>query len=242
VPHRVAEPALAVQIETKKFHRLRVFDHQLTNGSSPNVGTLLAANEGSAPDQYALGELYEVGFPGSVDQCEETAVMWYLLAAKQGHPNAQVAIARCYLSGTGVKIDLPLGMKWLQHAARLGQVDAQHSLAIAYSNGQGWIEQNDTKALYWSRRAAEQGHVEATANAACFLSQGLGAAKDAREAVRLWRIAAEKGSARAQYNLGLYLHDGVGVTRDFSESVRWMEKAAAQGLPIAQTTLAKMLG
>jgi hypothetical protein len=41
VPRRVAEPAFAVQIETKIIHYLRVSNQQLTDTPSPNVGTLL---------------------------------------------------------------------------------------------------------------------------------------------------------------------------------------------------------
>jgi len=41
VPRRVAEPAFAVQIETKIIHYWRVSNQQLTDTPSPNVGTLL---------------------------------------------------------------------------------------------------------------------------------------------------------------------------------------------------------
>jgi hypothetical protein len=46
VPRRVAEPAFAVQIETKIIHYLRVSNQQLTDTPSPNVGTLLVVLHG----------------------------------------------------------------------------------------------------------------------------------------------------------------------------------------------------
>jgi len=41
VPRRVAEPAVQVQIETKKIHRFQITDQLLTDDPSLNVGTLL---------------------------------------------------------------------------------------------------------------------------------------------------------------------------------------------------------
>jgi hypothetical protein len=47
VLRRVAEPAIAVQIETKKIHHLCVSHQQFTEAKRQNVGTLLTPNKTS---------------------------------------------------------------------------------------------------------------------------------------------------------------------------------------------------
>jgi hypothetical protein len=44
VLRRVAEPAIAVQIETKKIHHLCVSHQQFTEAKRQNVGTLLTVS------------------------------------------------------------------------------------------------------------------------------------------------------------------------------------------------------
>jgi TPR repeat protein len=63
---------------------------------------------------------------------------------------------------------------------------------------------------------------------------GTGVAKDAAEAVRLYRLAADQGHAGAQYNLGACYEKGLGVVKDTAEAVRWLVRAADQGHPLAQ--------
>jgi TPR repeat protein len=61
--------------------------------------------------------------------------------------------------------------------------------------------------------------------------------KDAREAVRLYRLAADQGHASAQSNLGVCYHNGQGVEKDAKEAVRLYRLAANQGLAGAQVNL-----
>jgi Trypsin-like peptidase domain/Sel1 repeat len=67
---------------------------------------------------------------------------------------------------------------------------------------------------------------------------GRGTARDAAEAVRLFRLAAMQGLAAAQYNLGRHYAAGIGVLRDPGEAARWYRMAAEQSNPAAQNALA----
>jgi hypothetical protein len=67
---------------------------------------------------------------------------------------------------------------------------------------------------------------------------GRGTARDAAEAVRLFRLAAMQGLAAAQYNLGRHYATGIGVVRDPGEAARWYRMAAEQSNPAAQNALA----
>ena len=60
------------------------------------------------------------------------------------------------------------------------------------------MERDDTEAVRWYRRAAEQGDVLAQYNLGWMYENGRGVGRDRVEAVRWYRLAAEQGDADAQ--------------------------------------------
>jgi TPR repeat protein len=58
---------------------------------------------------------------------------------------------------------------------------------------------------------------------------GLGVAKNAKEAVKWYRKAAEQGDAGAQSNLGSMYAKGDGVAEDKLNAYAWWSLAKAQG-------------
>ena len=60
-------------------------------------------------------------------------------------------------------------------------------------------------------------------------ADGLGVAKDGKEAVRWCRLAADQGDVDAQCILGAIYADGLVVAKDGKEAVRWYRLAADQG-------------
>ena len=87
---------------------------------------LLAAEEGNAPAQYYLGEMYYRG--KGVDQDYSEAVRWYRLAAEQGDEKAQNRLGDMYQNGYGVNRDLTEAMRWYELAAVQGHRIARASL------------------------------------------------------------------------------------------------------------------
>ena len=71
----------------------------------------------------------------------------------------------------------------------------------------------------------------------CF-EAGIGTVKNAKEAVRLYRLAAEQGNANAQINLAFCFANGKGVEKDEEEAVRLYRLLAERGNAYAQTNLA----
>ena len=79
----------------------------------------------------------------------------------------------------------------------MGHVLAQHNLGNAYFDGRG-VPQSDSMAVYWWRRAAEQGDVIPALRLGAMYEQGRGVAPDLEEARRLYAAAAAKGNAQAR--------------------------------------------
>lgn len=127
---------------------------------------------------------------------------------------------------------------WLLKAGQ-GDVQAQYEVGVCYTLGNG-VEQNDSLAIRWFRKAAEGGHVQ------CQISMGViyyngshGFETDHPEALRWFLKAAGQGDAHAQYLAGRCYSRGEGAERNDGEAFRWLRLAARQGHEEAQELLRK---
>ena len=81
----------------------------------------------------------------------------------------------------------------------------------------------------WFKKAAEQGHAEASYELGWMYYEGEGGEKDYVEAAKWYHKAAEQGHAETQYYLGEMYRKGKGVEQDDVETVTWLRKAAGTG-------------
>ena len=113
-----------------------------------------------------------------------------------------------------------------------------YSSSECYNKGVSCEENSDyINAVYWYRKAAEQGHAGAQCNLGVCYANGQGVNKSMYEAVKWFRKAAEQGDALAQNNLGICYEKGQGVNKSMNEAVNWYRKAAEQGHAGAQCNL-----
>jgi hypothetical protein len=87
---------------------------------------------------------------------------------------------------------------------------------------------------------AESGDTFAQISIGYMLSQGLGVAKNEKEAIRWYEKAALKGDSDAQYNIGSMCETGRGTKQDFKKAMEWYSKSAEQGNKFAQEKLASL--
>ncbi|MEW5703046.1 MAG: tetratricopeptide repeat protein [Pseudomonadota bacterium] len=112
------------------------------------------AVEGNADAQFYIGQIYD---PSNEDrlgatydkgkqiiQKYETALRWYVKAAKQGHVAAQRQAGMFFKYG---QLYSP-AYKWLKRAADAGDPEAQYQLGIMYHYGMG-MPRNDAEAAKW---------------------------------------------------------------------------------------------
>ena len=114
-------------------------------------------------------------------------------------------------------------------AAKQGDAKAQVVLGTLYAEGRD-VSQNDTNAIVWLGKAAEQGVADPVkAYLACMCDRNykkLGVEKKHGKNVRRFRLAAEQGGAKAKACLGAMYALGKGVPRNDTEAVRWLKLAA----------------
>lgn len=122
-----------------------------------------------------------------------------------------------------------------------GHAMLQLSLGQAFDAGLG-IEKDDSKAVEWYSKAAEQGLMAAMYFLARKYEYGHGIPRDSERAIRWYRTAAEGGLPEAQYELGEhYLTcEDEPVDENWREAAFWFRKAAEQGHSNAQLRLAGM--
>ncbi len=120
-------------------------------------------------------------------------------------------------------------------AAVAGDPDAQFNLGQAYKLGRG-VPVDMAMAESWYRKAAQQGHVQASDN------YGLALFQDGKptEALPWLEKSAARGEPRAQLVLGTMLFNGDTVERDWVRAYALLVRSSAAGLPQGSQTLAEM--
>ena len=126
-------------------------------------------------------------------------------------------------------------LKALQERAATGDADAQCGMGKQYEHALG-VPQDNTQAVLWLRKAAEQGNIIAQVELGVVFDN----MQDYAQAFTWYSKAAEQGNARAQFNLGLCYLNGEFVPKDTARALELFRKAANQGDAIAQHELGVM--
>lgn len=104
--------------------------------------------------------------------------------------------------------------------------------------GMNGKEMDYTEAVYWYRKAAEKGHIEAMYSLGNCYYHGKGVTRNYNKAKDLYERAAELGHMGAQFNLGRCYKKGFGTPVNYIEAFAWFLKAAEQGYALAQNNVA----
>jgi len=105
-----------------------------------------------------------------------------------------------------------------------------------YRDGRG-VTQDDTEAVIWFRKAADQGDAVAEFLLGNQYAFGKGVPQDYSEAMIWFRRASEQGHPRAMHDLGVIYAKGLGVPPDYVCAHMWFSLSAAKGEQIAVKNL-----
>ncbi len=124
-------------------------------------------------------------------------------------------------------------------AASAGEVSAQVKLADYFATGGGGkFTPNYPSAVFWWRKAADQGDVSALTNLGICYYLGNGVDRSVYFSSRYWMKAAKANDSSAQYYLGLSYCNGLGVMKDMTLAAYWWGKSAEGGNIDATNSLA----
>jgi TPR repeat protein len=130
----------------------------------------------------------------------------------------------------------------LRRRALLGDAAAQTSLGFLYQTGSGGVQKDEVSAVYWHRKAAEQGFAPGQYNLGIMYRNGLGGlTKDEGEAVQWYRLAADQGFAPAQNDLAWILCTSVNPKlHDPYKALEYAQKAVAAVTGLSNHTMLYM--
>jgi hypothetical protein len=105
-----------------------------------------------------------------------------------------------------------------------------------FDEGIGLPEDN-TAAIDWYTRAAEQGDAMAQNNLGAMYDEGEGTSMNDKEAVKWYRLSANQGNTIAQNNLGAMYFAGEGIRKNSAEAYKWFYIAGELGNEDARSNL-----
>jgi len=152
-------------------------------------------------------------------QAQSDCTNKYHSEAEEGNAEAQFKLGECYRNS-------------LNSLNTLEQLTLVQKMAVASQNVEYYKQ-----AVYWYRKAAEQGHADAQFNLGIFYREGIIVNQSHEQAAYWYRKAAEQGHADAQFRLGFVYERGIGVTQSYEQAIYWYRKAAEQGDALAQFNL-----
>ena len=170
---------------------------------------------------FNLGVSYYNGDGVSADPT--LAYAWFLLAQEAGNAAAGDAVKRSAAEGE-----------------RLGVTsDALQQAAEMYLKGDD-LQQSDSEAAKWYRKAADLKDPRAGVKLAAMLVDGRGVERDYGQAMALCQKAAQQNYAPGQNCIGHLYQRGLGVEANLKEAAKWFDMASKRGQPQAMMTLAEM--
>lgn len=168
-------------------------------------------------DQYVQEEQYEQAF-----NC-------YLKAALHGYAPAENQIGLFYTLGIYKKKNLDDAINWFKRAAEKNDSQAQVNLGTIYLGEFDIDKRNDSLALYYLHKAAEQNNCTGM-----YLIGRYYYKTNTYDKAYSWFLkSAEYNFIPAQRDLGILFRDGYGKNSK-QNALEWFTKAAIQGEPFSQ--------
>ena len=115
-----------------------------------------------------------------------------------------------------------------------GSSEAQAWLGSSYERGINGYRKDAQNAVYWYRKAAEQGHTDAQYNLGIIYSWGQGVPQNSEQGAYWVRKAADKGHHQAEDHMCYLYMVGKGVPQDYKKAFDWGIKAARAGISYSQ--------
>lgn len=165
-----------------------------------------AAGQADEDNPHALHELAQLHQDpdGKIAAYNEVyARDLYTQAAQLGYAPSQCKLGEAYASGTlACPADARASISWYTKAANKGDGNAELALSGWYlTGGEGVLQQSDSEAYLWARRAALKGIANAEYAVGHYTEVGIGTRTDLEEAKRWYGRAAAQGHARAAQRL-----------------------------------------
>ena len=117
--------------------------------------------------------------------------------------------------------DAPYGATITRRAMNLDQL---YNESLALLEGKG-IQKDEQRSFELNRKAAVEGHADATLAMGWFYLNGVGVARSISDAITWYRRSARRGEPRAMFSLGFIAYE----QKDWCDALTWFRRAADSG-------------
>lgn len=195
----------------------------------------IAAKLGSVEAMHTYGAIQISGECGV--KKDVSAGLFYLqLAVKKAddsYPYPFFDLAKCYDSTLNTVLirEADYAFELYYEGASMGCPNCQHRIAKTYEYSELNIEINLNESVYWYKRAAENGHVDAQLAISSLYFTGIENVLEC-DSVKayFWALkAASKGHPNAAYSVGEFVETGTGIIADPIHALWWFSIAANLG-------------
>ncbi|XP_051867007.1 protein sel-1 homolog 1-like [Pristis pectinata] len=194
-----------------------------------------AAQGGSTNALGFLGKMYSEGNE-VVPQSNETALMYFRMAAERGNPIGLTGLGLVYLYGKGVPVDYDEALKYFKKAADKGWVDGQFQLGVMYYTGLG-VKRDYKLAIKYFHHASQAGHALALYNLAQMYGSGTGVVRSCLTAAELYKNVCERGQWTERFLAAYFAYKENDIDSAFLQYLFLAE----QGYEMAQSNIAYIL-
>lgn len=183
---------------------------------------LLAAKAQIVDAQALLGQILLDG--NGIQRDPSLALVWYQIAARNGHAMASNMAGRCHEHGWGCAPDAVKAAECYRIAAEAGLDWGLYNFANVLATGRG-VGVDQARALACYRLAAEMGHAKSMNLLGRYLEEGLVCQQDLPAAFIWYRRSAEAGDFRGQFS-----HASVLANQgQIEEALLWLNIALGTG-------------
>jgi len=148
----------------------------------------------------------------SSEMIQSKAFYWFKKAAQQGSDEALMGVAQCYEFGVGIRQDQLETNRIYKILAHKGNAEAAFKFADRLSEGVGFSNDEEEKALVWYKIAAKAGHTEAQFTAAELMEDDPWESIFKGETITaFYGAAAKNGHIEAKFKYAIALENGTGI-------------------------------
>ncbi|WP_447651790.1 tetratricopeptide repeat protein [Pseudomonas abietaniphila] len=192
------------------------------NPASAARAILIAAQENMVDAQALLGQILLDGT--GIEQDAALALVWFQIAARNGHAMATNMAGRCHEHGWGCEPDAGKAAEYYRQAAEADLDWGFYNYGNLLATGRG-VNKDQARALACYRKAAQMGHAKSMNMLGRYLEEGLCCARDLAAAHDWYRRSAEGGDFRGQFSHAAVLADQGHI----EEAVSWLQTALGLG-------------
>ena len=209
---------------TWNLHRKEILDGDQLRAmlqdhpASAAKAILIAAQENLPDAQALLGQILLDGT--GIEQDAALALVWFQIAARNGHAMARNMVGRCREHGWGCEPDASKAAENYRLAAEAGLDWGFYNFGNLLATGRG-VNKDQARALACYRKAASIGHAKSMNLLGRYLEEGLCCEQNLAAAHDWYRRSALAGDFRGQFSHAAVLAD----QGELDEAILWFKKA-----------------